>query len=138
MLATANTGEIGRGFGKNAGEWTRSVEISKEIQFLAVSVHTDLGKALKEECLCSVFSPDGTLISATAGPHCEAQRANPEHLTIILQQSYNNLTIISVRGKTRPARSVAGDTREEETDRRKPARHDQGVLSLRFCTTSDS
>ena len=29
-LATANTGEIGRGFGKNAGEWTRRVEISKE------------------------------------------------------------------------------------------------------------
>ena len=31
MLATANTGKnFGRGFGKNAGEWTRSVEISKE------------------------------------------------------------------------------------------------------------
>ena len=30
MLATANTGEIGRGFRKNAGEWTGSVEISKE------------------------------------------------------------------------------------------------------------
>ena len=30
MLATANTGEIGRRVGKNAGEWTGSVEISKE------------------------------------------------------------------------------------------------------------
>ena len=30
VLATANTGEIGRGFGNNAGEWTRRVEISKE------------------------------------------------------------------------------------------------------------
>ena len=30
MLATANTGKIGRGFGKNAGEWTGRVEISKE------------------------------------------------------------------------------------------------------------
>ena len=30
MLATANTGKIGRGFGKNAGEWTESVEINKE------------------------------------------------------------------------------------------------------------
>ena len=30
MLATANTGKIGRGFGKNAGEWTGSVEINKE------------------------------------------------------------------------------------------------------------
>ena len=31
MLATANTGEIRRGFGgKNAGEWTVRVEISQE------------------------------------------------------------------------------------------------------------
>ena len=30
VLAKANTGKIGRGFGKNAGEWTGSVEISKE------------------------------------------------------------------------------------------------------------
>ena len=30
MLAIANTGEIGRGFGHNAGEWTGKVEISKE------------------------------------------------------------------------------------------------------------
>ena len=30
VSATANTGEIGRGFAKNAGEWTGRVEISKE------------------------------------------------------------------------------------------------------------
>ena len=30
VLATANTGEIGRGFGKNADEWTGRVEISEE------------------------------------------------------------------------------------------------------------
>ena len=30
MLATANTGKIGREFGKNAGEWTGNVEINKE------------------------------------------------------------------------------------------------------------
>ena len=30
VLATANTGKIGRGFGKNAGEWTGRVERSKE------------------------------------------------------------------------------------------------------------
>ena len=30
MLATASTGKIRRGFGKNAGEWTGSVEINKE------------------------------------------------------------------------------------------------------------
>ena len=30
VLATANMGKIGRGFGKNAGEWTRRAEIGKE------------------------------------------------------------------------------------------------------------
>ena len=30
VLATANTGEIGRGFGKNADKWTGRVEISEE------------------------------------------------------------------------------------------------------------
>ena len=30
VLTTANTVEIGRGFGKNAGEWTGRVEISNE------------------------------------------------------------------------------------------------------------
>ena len=30
VLATANTGEIRRGFGKNAGEWTGKVEIRTE------------------------------------------------------------------------------------------------------------
>ena len=30
VSARANTGEIGRGFGKNAGEWTRMEEIGKE------------------------------------------------------------------------------------------------------------
>ena len=30
VLAIANTGEIRRGFGKNSGEWTGRVEISKE------------------------------------------------------------------------------------------------------------
>ena len=38
VLVTADTGKkIGRGFGKNAGEWTGSVEISRE-KSLAVSV----------------------------------------------------------------------------------------------------
>ena len=30
VLATANAREIGRGFAKNAGDWTGRVEISKE------------------------------------------------------------------------------------------------------------
>ena len=37
VLATANTRKIGRGFGKNAGEWMGSAEISKEEKSLAVS-----------------------------------------------------------------------------------------------------
>ena len=30
VLTTADTGKIGRSFGKNAGEWTGRVEINKE------------------------------------------------------------------------------------------------------------
>ena len=30
VLATTNTGEIGRGLGKNAGEWTGKIETRKE------------------------------------------------------------------------------------------------------------
>ena len=30
VLATPNTGEIRRGFGKNAGEWSRRVDLHKE------------------------------------------------------------------------------------------------------------
>ena len=30
VFATASTGEIGKGFGKNAGEWTGRAEISEE------------------------------------------------------------------------------------------------------------
>ena len=53
---------------KNAGEWTGSVEISKKE--IPGSKRTDLLKALKGERLSSVFSTDGTLISASAAPHC--------------------------------------------------------------------
>ena len=30
VLAIANAGEVGRGFGENAGEWTGRVEVSEE------------------------------------------------------------------------------------------------------------
>ena len=73
VLAIASTGEIGRGFGKNAGEWTGRVEISKEeIPGSKRNTHgyTDLLQALKGERLSSVFSPDWTLISASAASHC--------------------------------------------------------------------
>ena len=68
---------LGRGFGKNAGEWTERVEISEEeIPGSKHSMHgyTDLLQALKGEPLSSVFSSDGTLISASAAPHCRGQR----------------------------------------------------------------
>ena len=74
MLATDNTGKIGRGFRKNAGEQTGRVEISKEE--IPGSKRSMYGyiltypQALKEERLRSVFSPDGTLTSASAAPHC--------------------------------------------------------------------
>ena len=58
---------------KDEGEWTKMVEISKEeIPGGKHSMYdyTDLLQALKGECLRSVFSPDGTLISASAAPHC--------------------------------------------------------------------
>ena len=60
-------------FGTNAGEWTGGVEISKEeipSSKRSVWIYTDLLQALKGERLSSVFSPDGTLISASATPHC--------------------------------------------------------------------
>ena len=70
MLATANAGKnkIGRSFGKNAGEWTERVEISKEE--IPGSKRSMYGYILKGERLSSVFSPDETLISASAAPHC--------------------------------------------------------------------
>ena len=60
---------------KNADEWTGSVEISKEgVPGSKRSMHcnnyTDLLQALKGEPLSFVFSSDGTLISASAAPHC--------------------------------------------------------------------
>ena len=60
VLSTANTGKIGRGFEKkNAREWTRSVEISKEeIPVSKRSMHGYI-LALKGKRLSSVFSPDG-------------------------------------------------------------------------------
>ena len=40
-----------------------------------VWLHTDLLQALKGERSSSVFSPDGTLISASAALHCGSQPA---------------------------------------------------------------
>ena len=59
-----------RGFGKNAGEWARRVEISKEeIPGSKRSMYGYMG-----ERLSSVFSPDGTNIFASTAPHCGAKR----------------------------------------------------------------
>ena len=57
-------------FGENAGEWTGRVEIGKEeIPGSKRSMYGYI-QAVKGERLSSVFSPDGTLISASAAPHC--------------------------------------------------------------------
>ena len=74
MLATANTGKNRERFWKNADEWTGRVEISNEEipgskRSMHVWLYTDLLQDLKGERLSSVFSPDGTLISASAAPH---------------------------------------------------------------------
>ena len=62
--------KIGTGFGKNAHEWTRRVEISKEE--IPGSKRSMYGYTLTYSRLQreNVFSPDGTLISASAAPHC--------------------------------------------------------------------
>ena len=56
VLAKVNTGEIRKVLGKNAGEWTRRVEISKEEipgskRSMYGYIYTDLFQALKGECL---------------------------------------------------------------------------------------
>ena len=66
---------MGKGFRKDAGEWTGRVEKSKEEipgskHSMYSYFYTDLLSALKGERLSSLFSPDGTLISASAAPHC--------------------------------------------------------------------
>ena len=73
MLATANTGEIRRGFGKNAGEWTGRVEISKEE--ISGSKRSMYGyiltySRLKGRTFKLCVLTDGTLISVSAAPHC--------------------------------------------------------------------
>ena len=44
-------------------------------------LYTDLLQALKEDRLSSVFSPGGTLISASAAPHCGVREREREHFT---------------------------------------------------------
>ena len=55
---------------KNAGEWTGRIEISKEeIPGSKCSMYGYI-LTLKGVRLSLVFSTDGTLISASAAPHC--------------------------------------------------------------------
>ena len=79
MVATANAREkMGEVWKKNAGKWTGRVEISKEeipgSKCSMYGLYTDLLQAIKGERLSSVFSPDGTLIYASAAPHCGSRR----------------------------------------------------------------
>ena len=48
VLATANTRKIGRGFGKNAGEWTGRVEISQE-ETRIITQETDIQVGLPQD-----------------------------------------------------------------------------------------
>ena len=57
---------------------------------------TDLLQALKGERLSSVFSPDGTLISASAAPHCGDQQQQQKMCLLSplnTQQSHTNLIV---------------------------------------------
>ena len=64
-------------FCKNAGEWTGRIEINEEeiSDSKHVWLYTDLLQALKGERISSVFSPDETLISASAAPDCGAEKS---------------------------------------------------------------
>ena len=69
MLATASTQEkLGRSFGKNAGEWTGRVEISKEeIPGSKRSMHGNIPTYSRLK-LCVLIRWD--FISASEAPHC--------------------------------------------------------------------
>ena len=77
VLATANTGKTRERFGNNAGEWTRGVKISKkEIPCSRRSMHGYIltcSRLKRGEPLSSGFSTDGSLIYASAVPHCGGQ-----------------------------------------------------------------
>ena len=45
MLATANTGKIGRGFGKNAGEWAETRKKSPAVSAACIAIYIDPLKA---------------------------------------------------------------------------------------------
>ena len=74
VLATANTGKTRKRFWKKC-RWMDRKGRNKQgrnpwQKTSQVWLYTDLFQALKGERLRSVFSPDGTLISASAAPHC--------------------------------------------------------------------
>ena len=85
--------KIGRGFGKNAGEWTGRIEISEEE--IPGSKRSMYGymliySRLYGKTLSSVFSPDGTLISASVAPHREVFEVR---FVILLLFWYENATM---------------------------------------------
>ena len=63
------------------------------------------------ERLSSVFSADGTLISASAAPHCGRERAKRKHLNLPFKNQvnfYSELSLISRRGSTGAALCEVG------------------------------
>ena len=59
-----------RGFGKNAGEWTGRVEISKEEIPACMYGYILTYSKLKGERLSSALSTDETLISSSVASNC--------------------------------------------------------------------
>ena len=77
VLATANVGKNRERFWKKCRWMDRKGRNKEEIPGSKRSmygyIYTDLLQAIKGEHLSSVFSPEGTSISASAAPHCGIQ-----------------------------------------------------------------
>ena len=69
--------KLGRGFGKNVGEWAERVEISSRKQYLAVDETCVAIYILTYSRL--LFSTDGPVISASAGPPLRGKPRQESH-----------------------------------------------------------
>ena len=77
---------------KNAGKWPGRVERSKEeIPGSKRSMYGNIltySRLKKGERLNFVFSPDGTLISASAAPHCGVDKESIDLMQLIQQHKH--------------------------------------------------
>ena len=88
---------------KNACELTGRVEFSKE-EIPAVNMHawqcTDRLQALKGKPLSSMFSTDGTLISAYAAPYCGRVTAAAAVVVVAVVKMVVVVELVVVRGNS--------------------------------------